>query len=118
MLSKDQITVLADAAVADLARRLAARAMRPLSPAATPTPGQTDAPSAPNETVLVADALTRLHALEHLRRAAERLARETAREAARAGAGYPQLGEACDISRQGARKRWPGILSKAPSSQS
>ena len=117
MSSEDQITVLVDAAVTDLARRLAALAMRPHSPAVPSAPGHTDAPSRPDETGPVPDALTRLHALEHLRRAAERLACETARTAARAGAGYPQLGEACGISRQGARKRWPGIVGPAPPSQ-
>lgn len=115
MSSEDQITVLVDAAVTDLAWRLAALAMRPHPlPSAS---GHTDAPSRPDETGPVPDALTRLHALEHLRRAAERLACETARTAARAGAGYPQLGEACGISRQGARKRWPGIVSPAPPTQ-
>lgn len=29
--------------------------------------------------------------------------------AARAGAGYPQLGAACGLTRQGARRRWPGL---------
>ncbi|MFF9909349.1 hypothetical protein [Streptomyces sp. NPDC013457] len=55
-------------------------------------------------------ALTRLFVLEELRRAAERLQRAAAAEAASAGAGYPQIGEACGMTRQGARRRWPGLL--------
>ncbi|MFJ3582923.1 hypothetical protein ACIPPS_11950 [Streptomyces sp. NPDC090127] len=59
-------------------------------------------------------ALTRLLVLEELRQAAERLQRVAAAEAARAGAGYPQLGEACGMTRQGARRRWPGLLAPPP----
>ena len=29
------------------------------------------------------------------------------------GAGYPQLGRACNMSRQGARRRWPGLVASA-----
>ena len=96
VLSEDEIARIADAAVADLAARLAHRAFRPLAdPAQSP------------ET----DALATLHALAHLHRAVERQADRTAASAARAGAGYPQLGRACEISRQGARRRWPGLVS-------
>ncbi|MFD8595977.1 response regulator [Kitasatospora sp. NPDC059646] len=54
-------------------------------------------------------ALGTLHVLDHLRRAGERLQRDVAVAAMRAGAGYPQLGSACGMTRQGARHRWPGI---------
>ncbi|MBC3839276.1 hypothetical protein GXW82_00940 [Streptacidiphilus sp. 4-A2] len=35
---------------------------------------------------------------------------QAATAAAREGAGYPQLGAACNMSRQGARRRWPGLV--------
>ncbi len=46
---------------------------------------------------------------EQVRRVAERIAASSAEEAVRLGAGYPDLGEAAGISRQAARKRWPGL---------
>jgi hypothetical protein len=46
---------------------------------------------------------------EQVRRLAEDIAAASAEEAARFGAGYPELGEAAGISRQAARKRWPDI---------
>ncbi|WP_394427356.1 response regulator [Streptomyces sp. SGAir0957] len=54
--------------------------------------------------------LNRLRVLHRIQLAAERLQQEAAAEAARAGAGYPQLGAACDMTRQGARRRWPGLF--------
>lgn len=96
VLSEDEIAQIADAAVADLAARLAHRAFQPLAE-----------PTQSPET----DALARLHALAHLGRAVERQVDRTAASAAEAGAGYPQLGRACYISRQGARRRWPGLVS-------
>jgi hypothetical protein len=36
-----------------------------------------------------------------------------ARAAAAAGAGYPQIGDASNLSRQGARRRWPGLVPHA-----
>ncbi|MCX5208929.1 hypothetical protein OG689_06435 [Kitasatospora sp. NBC_00240] len=110
-MSEEQIAALADAALADLAARLAQRAFRPLPPATGP-----DVPPAPDEGPdPQGDALARLHTLVHLRRAAERLTDQVARDAVEAGAGYPQLGEALEMSRQGARKRWPGLVPAAPS---
>lgn len=95
LLSEDEIAGIADAAIADLAARLAHRAFQPLAePSAVPE----------------ADDLARLHALAHLQRAVERQTDRSAASAAAAGAGYPQLGRACDISRQGARRRWPGLV--------
>jgi hypothetical protein len=46
---------------------------------------------------------------EHVHQLAARIAAASAQEAARLGAGYPELGRAAGISRQAARKRWPGI---------
>lgn len=55
-------------------------------------------------------ALASLRALAYLGRAVEECAAEAARTAAQEGAGYPQLGRAWGVSRQGARKRWPGLV--------
>jgi hypothetical protein len=104
VLSESEIAAIADAAVEDLAGRLAHRAFRPLADFA-----------GPSDAAAEADALASLHALVHLQRAVERQADRAAQNAARAGAGYPQLGHACNISRQGARRRWPGLVSARPS---
>ncbi|WP_329237057.1 MULTISPECIES: response regulator [unclassified Streptomyces] len=56
------------------------------------------------------DALASLRALAYLGRAVEECAALAARAAALEGAGYPQLGRAWGVSRQGARKRWPGLV--------
>ncbi|MEU0126611.1 response regulator [Streptomyces sp. NPDC006289] len=56
------------------------------------------------------DALASLRALAYLGRAVEECAALAARTAAQEGAGYPQLGRAWGVSRQGARKRWPGLV--------
>jgi hypothetical protein len=99
VLSEDEIAALADAAVRDLADRLAHRAFRPLALES----------SLPDE-YAESDALAHLHALVHIRRAVARLEDQAARCATLAGAGYPQLGQATNISRQGARRRWPGLV--------
>ncbi|WP_328584535.1 response regulator [Streptomyces sp. NBC_00370] len=78
----DELTASAERAVTELARRLAEEG----------------------------GPLGRLRVLAYLDRAVERCAREEAAEAVRAGAGYPQLGTAWGISRQGARRRWPGLV--------
>ncbi|MGW2997444.1 response regulator, partial [Streptomyces sp. NPDC001193] len=92
-----ETAAVADAAVADLARRLALQLQKDLSnPAAEER----------------ARALALLHVLDHLHEAAERLQRVAAADAARAGAGYPQIGRACGMTRQGARRRWPGLFSQ------
>lgn len=93
--STQEKSARADAAVDELARRLTLQLL-------ADTPHSTsDEPTR---------ALTRLHVLTHLQRAAERLQRTAALDAARAGAGYPQIGEASDMTRQGARRRWPGLF--------
>ena len=91
----DETALIADAEVDSLAQRLARRL------------SETSRRPAPDDP---APALALLHVLENLQQAAERLQREAAVAAARAGAGYPQLGAACGMSRQGARRRWPGLF--------
>lgn len=59
---------------------------------------------------LRSDALVSLRALAFLGRAVEECAAQAARDAAQEGANYPQLGKAWGVSRQGARKRWPGLV--------
>ncbi|MET9479601.1 response regulator [Streptomyces sp. NPDC006638] len=112
-MSDDHVlTGLAEEAVRALAHQLATQARgtlegrvprgdgdSDLTPTATHDPGH----EAPTE-------LDRLRALSYLSRAVERCAREQAAVAARAGANYPQLGDAWGITRQGARRRWPGLL--------
>ncbi len=106
------LTRLAEEAVMALAHQLATQARgtlegraprgegdSDLTPTATPDPG----PGASAE-------LDRLRALSYLSRAVERCAREQAAVAALAGANYPQLGDAWGMTRQGARRRWPGLL--------
>ncbi|WP_190329556.1 response regulator [Streptomyces venezuelae] len=61
-----------------------------------------------------ARALLLLHVLDQLQQATERLQREAAGAAAEAGAGYPQIGAACGMTRQGARRRWPGLFHHSP----
>ncbi|MFG2712806.1 hypothetical protein ACGFX2_19955 [Streptomyces goshikiensis] len=88
-----------DTAVADLAQRLSRQILEGRPPQRADGPAQ---------------ALALLHLLDHIRQAAERLQRNAASDAVRAGAGYPQLGDACGITRQGARRRWPGPFDHLP----
>nr|WTE08748.1 hypothetical protein OH765_40215 [Streptomyces anulatus] len=103
--SKDTATVHARiAALADeLADQLSTR-VRDL-PAAAPEGAH----------LVVRDAgdwqLARLRALREIRMVAERLADRTVAAAGIRGAGYPQLGDAWAITRQGARKKWPDAVS-------
>lgn len=55
--------------------------------------------------------LSRLRALREIRTVAEQLADQTVAAAGIRGAGYPQLGDAWAITRQGARKKWPDAVS-------
>ncbi|MFG2621813.1 response regulator [Streptomyces sp. NPDC048507] len=93
--SPQETAEAADAAVAGLVRRLALRLLEAPEHPASDDPGR---------------ALALLHLLDHVRQATERLQGEAAGAAARAGAGYPQLGAACGMTRQGARRRWPGLF--------
>ncbi|MEU8135385.1 hypothetical protein [Streptodolium elevatio] len=103
VLSEDEIAAVAHAAVADLAHRLTRSAFR-----------DPRDPDAPHDEAVRRDALAELRVLMHIQRAVEEHMQDAAALAADAGAGYPQLGNACRITRQGARRRWPGILSAAP----
>ncbi|MFJ8043214.1 response regulator [Kitasatospora sp. NPDC096147] len=91
----EETAAVAEAAVARLAQRLVLQLLE--EPASLGAGG-------------MAPALSALHMLDQVQRAAERLQRQAAVTAARAGAGYPQLGSACGLTRQGARLRWPGIF--------
>ncbi|MFG2424843.1 response regulator [Streptomyces sp. NPDC048448] len=97
--SPQETAAVADAAVDELARRIALQLLED-------PPHRPRSPSGADPT----QALALLHVLTHLQRAAERLQRDAALDAARAGAGYPQIGVACDMTRQGARRRWPGLF--------
>ncbi|MEU9417937.1 response regulator [Streptomyces sp. NPDC051000] len=100
-----ETAAVADAVVGDLARRLAHRLLDTPAPPASADP---------------AHALALIHLLDQVRQATERLQREAAVAAARAGAGYPQIGAACGMTRQGARRRWPGLFNhtdEAPTEQ-
>ncbi|WP_329454562.1 response regulator [Streptomyces sp. NBC_01497] len=97
----DDLTGLADSAVAQLALQLSAPARVTMrADAVLPEPAADGG----------GDPLARLRALSYLSRAVAQQARQEAAAAARAGANYPQLGHAWGISRQGARQRWPGLV--------
>ncbi|MFB7598819.1 hypothetical protein [Streptomyces sp. NPDC056160] len=55
-------------------------------------------------------ALERLRVLSGVKEAVRRLEDQAALTAAASGAGYPEIGRAVSISRQGARRRWPGLI--------
>ncbi|MEV5480204.1 MULTISPECIES: response regulator [Streptomyces] len=104
-LEPERMTELAERAVHQLADELARHGFPP-APATEHEDGTTEpGPAADGN-----PALARLHALAYLDRAVARCARQLAREAAGNGANYPQLGQAWGISRQGARRRWPGLV--------
>jgi len=92
--------------VDQLAWRWAGRA---LGPGAAPAGGQQDL--APAQARRVQLAL--LAVLEDLRTAVDDRARRAAHTAAAAGADYAELGAVAAITRQGARKRWPGLAELA-----
>ncbi|MFF8865219.1 hypothetical protein ACF08B_24520 [Streptomyces sp. NPDC015139] len=56
-------------------------------------------------------ALLRLRVLRGVKQAVRHLEDQAARAAAASGAGYPEIGRAVNMSRQGARRRWPGLIS-------
>ncbi|MFE6184644.1 response regulator [Streptomyces sp. NPDC056465] len=90
-----ETAAIADARISELAQCLAHQLQE------SPTPAAFSDPAYP---------LTLLHVLDQLQQAAERLQRQAAIEAAHAGAGYPQIGAASGMTRQGARRRWPGLF--------
>lgn len=107
----DELADRARRAVADLAQRLA------LEPDAVPY-GEDRDPGGPPADENWTDPLAALRALALLSRAVDECAARAARAAADEGAGYPQLGGAWGVSRQGARKRWPGLVfTQRPSSR-
>ncbi|QIQ01229.1 response regulator [Streptomyces liangshanensis] len=101
------LTGLAEEAVRALAHQLAAQA-RGAPDGEGGTDGIATATGEPAPEALT--ELDRLRALSYLSRAVERCARDQAAAAAQAGANYPQLGDAWGITRQGARRRWPGLV--------
>jgi hypothetical protein len=132
-LTEEEIVELAAGAVEDLAHRMALRVCGPVPGAGTveTVPGDATTGAAPGagtapDTATITDtgtrtapgagtdarteALAHLHMLVHLQQAVALLEDRAAEEAAAAGAGYPQIGRACNISRQGARRRWPGLV--------
>ncbi|MER7921257.1 MULTISPECIES: hypothetical protein [unclassified Streptomyces] len=58
-------------------------------------------------------ALQRLHVLAGVKQAVRRLEDQAAHVAAASGAGYPEIGQALNMSRQGARRRWPGLITSS-----
>ncbi|MFD7732277.1 hypothetical protein ACFV6F_18045 [Kitasatospora phosalacinea] len=56
------------------------------------------------------EQLARLRVLAHLQFAVAQQSDQAAVDAVRSGAGYPQLGQAVGLTRQGARRRWPGLV--------
>ncbi|MFJ3714289.1 hypothetical protein [Streptomyces sp. NPDC090057] len=58
-------------------------------------------------------ALARLRVLRGVQQAVRRLEDQAAHAAAASGAGYPEIGQAMSMSRQGARRRWPGLITNS-----
>ncbi|SFE08907.1 Response regulator receiver domain-containing protein [Actinacidiphila alni] len=112
--SEDVLAALADTAVRELVGELTVRFARaaPDDHPAGPEPGHGTGPGpgAGAEQGPAAPALARLRVLAQLARAVDRHAAEEAVTAARLGANYPRLGQAWGITRQGARRRWPGLV--------
>ncbi|MFI9645028.1 hypothetical protein ACIHAA_01830 [Streptomyces sp. NPDC052040] len=97
-----EIAELAAREVADLVGRLLPEVFEPVSGPVAHSPEQ-------------AEALAHLHLLTYLQQAVDQLEAKAAHQAADAGAGYPQIGRASNLTRQGARRRWPGLLNQPPS---
>jgi hypothetical protein len=100
-MSQAETSALVTDAADRLVHTLADRVLRPL-------PGPDDEAGADR-----ARALARLRVLASLEQAVHHLQYGAARAAAAAGAGYPQIGDASNLSRQGARRRWPGLVPHA-----
>ncbi|MBF8186195.1 hypothetical protein ITP53_10635 [Nonomuraea sp. K274] len=88
----------------------AAREMLELEPDAGP---RSDLPDADLRQMWLA-ALTSLLAI---RESAEQLAASAALSAAQRGADYPAIGDAAGMTRQGARRKWPGLAGLAEGQQ-
>ncbi|GHD93213.1 hypothetical protein [Streptomyces naganishii] len=87
--------------VDELARRLAGQSVT--------------APEGPPDTADDARhyALVRLRVLAGVKQAVRNLEDQAAYAAAASGAGYPEIGRAVSMSRQGARRRWPGLVTSS-----
>ncbi|XIG78598.1 hypothetical protein C1N81_38830 [Streptomyces sp. SGAir0957] len=96
-MTEEEVAELTSGALDDLVRRLTTRAL-------DPRPADGGAATAQSQ------ALTRLYMILQLRGALDRLEYQAAQDAVAAGAGYPQLGGVLNITRQGARNRWPGLI--------
>ncbi|MFG1807018.1 response regulator [Streptomyces sp. NPDC049040] len=117
-LGHNELVSLAERAVEDLADRLATEALYGDDSPATRAGHGIAAPGTRAPHGGPAKALARLQALSYILHAAEKRAAEAASAAALGGAGYPDLGRAWGITRQGARRRWPGLVFTAqPSSR-
>ncbi|MFI6585688.1 response regulator [Embleya sp. NPDC050493] len=115
-IAEDEIRTLAGAGIDALTRELAARVFSTTADEhvdeqgrlarGSPNPAGGFEPDASGDD----HALLRLRVLAYLARAVEECASEEAARAANAGAGYPELGAAWNMTRQGARRRWPGLV--------
>ncbi|MFD4574800.1 hypothetical protein ACFWNK_22605 [Streptomyces sp. NPDC058417] len=95
-MTDTEIASLAAREIDDLVVRLLPQVFEPVQLPADHPPERTQ-------------ALAQLHLLTFVQQAVEHLKGEAAHHAADAGAGYPQIGRASNMTRQGARRRWPGL---------
>lgn len=111
-IAEGEMEALACASVDALARRLAAQVFAMVASERPDTPGPLarEGPELDPGTADDDHALLRLRVLAYLARAVEERANEEAARAVDAGAGYPELGAAWNMTRQGARRRWPGLV--------
>ncbi|MGW3988444.1 hypothetical protein [Streptomyces sp. NPDC004830] len=93
-----ETAALVSAVVEDITRRLAQYGLHP------PADSGEDADDARRR------ALVRLRVISGVKDAVRLLEDQAARAAAASGAGYPEIGQAVSMSRQGARRRWPGLI--------
>ncbi|MFK4148398.1 hypothetical protein [Streptomyces sp. NPDC004065] len=96
-----ETTELVTLMVDELARRLAPEAVRAAA----------EVPDPPGDARR--RALARLQVLVGIKQAVRHLEDQAARAAAADGAGYPEIGRAASMSRQGARRRWPGLITNS-----
>lgn len=85
-------------AVEELVRRLIEAADTPSAEPADPAGGTRR------------HALAQLRVLVAIKLAVRHLEDRAAHAAASSGAGYPEIGQAVSMTRQGARRRWPGMI--------
>ncbi|MGY0020591.1 hypothetical protein [Streptomyces sp. cg35] len=96
-VTEEEIAQLSIDALGDLVRRLTPRTLDPR-------------PADDGHVTAQSQALTRLYMVLQLRSALDRLEYQAAQDAVAAGAGYPELGRVLNITRQGARNRWPDLI--------